>query len=273
MNTTNARTQNRLYLGDHLKVARIGYTHHGIYCGQGIVIAKTQEGVKEYTLDEFADGALIKTVSIKGDLPFSRGEIVNRARSRLGEQHYNLLTDNCEHFANWCTTGDDSSSQVRKAGVIVASSVAAATITAGLTLRHINKAKLLDVATTAASVHPAGGIIKAAVIAAKTAQTLGTAKDAMEIIKKDSPKIEKGIAIAGVVAGLSSDDACKIASKAHALGSKTIELSYEQAHKAVRLSADLLEDAKNNIKAQGKRIKSALPQIHIGDHEDNSHNN
>ena len=31
---------------------------------------------------------------------------------RLGEQDYNLLFNNCEHFANWCKTGRHRSSQV-----------------------------------------------------------------------------------------------------------------------------------------------------------------
>ena len=32
--------------------------------------------------------------------------------SRLGEQNYNLLFNNCEHFANWCKTGRHRSNQM-----------------------------------------------------------------------------------------------------------------------------------------------------------------
>ncbi len=39
---------------------------------------------------------------------------VVRARSRIGERKYNLLTNNCEHFAVWCKTGISESAQVRK---------------------------------------------------------------------------------------------------------------------------------------------------------------
>ena len=39
-------------------------------------------------------------------------ETVARARSRLGETHYNLFTNNCEHFAIWCKTGVSESLQV-----------------------------------------------------------------------------------------------------------------------------------------------------------------
>jgi len=37
---------------------------------------------------------------------------LRRAMSRLGEQNYNLLFNNCEHFAHWCKTGRHRSEQV-----------------------------------------------------------------------------------------------------------------------------------------------------------------
>jgi hypothetical protein len=40
------------------------------------------------------------------------GVTVRRAMSRLGEQNYNLLFNNCEHFATWCKTGRHRSVQV-----------------------------------------------------------------------------------------------------------------------------------------------------------------
>lgn len=43
---------------------------------------------------------------------YSPEETVARARSRLGETNYNLLTNNCEHFAIWCKTGVSESLQV-----------------------------------------------------------------------------------------------------------------------------------------------------------------
>jgi len=41
-------------------------------------------------------------------------EVVRRAIDRLGEAKYNPLTNNCEHFACWCKTGNAHSGQVRK---------------------------------------------------------------------------------------------------------------------------------------------------------------
>jgi len=39
-------------------------------------------------------------------------ETVRRAESRLGERSYNIVTNNCEHFAIWCKTGVSESTQV-----------------------------------------------------------------------------------------------------------------------------------------------------------------
>lgn len=45
---------------------------------------------------------------------YSPVETVARARSKIGERGYNLLLDNCEHFAVWCKTGLYRSEQVEK---------------------------------------------------------------------------------------------------------------------------------------------------------------
>lgn len=43
---------------------------------------------------------------------YSPEETVNRAKQYIGEQGYNLLVKNCEHFAIWCKTGLKYSYQV-----------------------------------------------------------------------------------------------------------------------------------------------------------------
>lgn len=65
-----------------------------------------------------------KNSKIKGVLPsifdyenskyrvYSPKETIKRAKSRLGESDYNLITNNCEHFAIWCKTGIEESHQV-----------------------------------------------------------------------------------------------------------------------------------------------------------------
>lgn len=41
-------------------------------------------------------------------------QTVARARTRLGESRYNVVTNNCEHFAIWCKTGVHESMQVNE---------------------------------------------------------------------------------------------------------------------------------------------------------------
>ena len=43
---------------------------------------------------------------------YSPEETMARARSRIGEEKYNLAMNNCEHFAIWCKTGVHESHQV-----------------------------------------------------------------------------------------------------------------------------------------------------------------
>jgi len=88
------------------------YEHHGIDCGDGTTIhyRKPSETIERTSLAEFAGG---RTVYVKRyTTSFIPDVVVQRAESRLGEQRYNLLFNNCEHFATWCKTGISVSQQV-----------------------------------------------------------------------------------------------------------------------------------------------------------------
>jgi len=61
---------------------------------------------------EFNPGFIDRTRFLNEYNLFSPSEVQYRAYSRLGEQRYNLLTSNCEHFAFWCATGLSHSTQV-----------------------------------------------------------------------------------------------------------------------------------------------------------------
>ena len=116
--------------GDHIRVQRMNglYAHHGIYVSDEEVIHFTGKDddsildwskpeviqtdlayflkggtleVKEYTDEEFAD-------------LYSPEQIVTYARACLGDKGYNLIFNNCEHFANVCTLGRFRSHQVEK---------------------------------------------------------------------------------------------------------------------------------------------------------------
>ncbi|WP_259294976.1 lecithin retinol acyltransferase family protein [Paraburkholderia sp. DHOC27] len=104
--------------GTHLVTRRGGYEHHGIYVGAGRVVhyagfaaGRCRGPVLEVTLDSFAAGNAI-VIRLHTDARFVGTEAVLRARSRLGENRYRLLTNNCEHFCTWCLSGESRSQQV-----------------------------------------------------------------------------------------------------------------------------------------------------------------
>ncbi len=105
-------------LGAQLVTPRRGYTHHGLYVGDGKVVhyaglsgALLAGPIEEVPVARFACG---QKVWIEPGLSpkYTGAEVVRRARSRLGENHYRLLTNNCEHFCMWCLCGVARSAQV-----------------------------------------------------------------------------------------------------------------------------------------------------------------
>ena len=102
-------------VADHLQVPRQHglFNHHGIDLGDGTV-AHYLEGreILRSPVEEFSRGQPVSVV------PYPEGSCsgprvtLRRAMGRLGEQNYNLLFNNCEHFAHWCKTGRHRSEQV-----------------------------------------------------------------------------------------------------------------------------------------------------------------
>lgn len=89
------------------------YEHHGIDYGDGTVIhyRKGTETVERTSLDVFRLGQ--DTIHVKAyETCYLPEAVVHRAESRLGEQRYNLIFNNCEHFATWCKTGVNHSRQI-----------------------------------------------------------------------------------------------------------------------------------------------------------------
>jgi hypothetical protein len=124
------RSEHSFVKGDHLIVTRSGYKHHGIYCGDGQVIhfAETSDStlrnlvnmgdfqIKMTPLTEFQRSGKISVINHKKSL--DPDEVINRAKSKLSEKDYNLLFNNCEHFAYWAKTGKKDSKQVTKGFLI-----------------------------------------------------------------------------------------------------------------------------------------------------------
>ena len=98
---------------DHLQVPRRHglFNHHGIDLGDGTV-AHYLEGreILRSPISEFSQGELVSVLNHANASP--AGVTLRRAMGRLGEQNYNLLFNNCEHFATWCKTGRHRSGQV-----------------------------------------------------------------------------------------------------------------------------------------------------------------
>lgn len=126
----------RFRVGDHLVVQRLGYTHHGLYIGSdqvvhyissldGLVNRNNTIGIT--SVSEFSQGSRIK-IKLHDNPRYSPEEAADRACLRIGENDYRLLTNNCEHFVNWCLEGEASSEQVQRGQQAAQGAVTAAAI-------------------------------------------------------------------------------------------------------------------------------------------------
>lgn len=125
--------------GDHLISYRMGYEHHGLYLGDGKVIHYAgfardfRAGKIEVTrLADFANGNVYKVKEHPAPR-FNIEERIARAMSRLGEDDYHLVFNNCEHFIHWCFYDEKNSEQVNKAAIT------AAVVVAGFLTRRMRK--------------------------------------------------------------------------------------------------------------------------------------
>src|ERR1700678_3578834 len=105
-------------IGAHVVTPRRTFAHHGIYVGRGRVVqygglihGLRRGPVEEVSLAQFAQGRSI-WIRISKVSWLEPDEVVERARRRLGENRYHVLTNNCEHFCEWCVRGEHRSYQV-----------------------------------------------------------------------------------------------------------------------------------------------------------------
>lgn len=171
--------------GDHLFTDHISYDHHGIDCGDGTVIhfsSKRGGEIVRFSKSQFSEG---KKIHLKRyQKKFSPNAIVERAKSQLGSNKYNLITNNCEHFCYYCTTGEHTSYQVNNtaaAGAAAAGAFGAAAFGLAALTTEVSAGGimgLLGATTTVALIPPVGG----AAIAAIAAGAAGVA--AHQVLKK-----------------------------------------------------------------------------------------
>ena len=107
-------------LGAHIVTPRRWYTHHGIYVGAGQVVhyeglsSSLRRGrVEMVGLAEFAQGRPVR-MHDEASVAYCGIDVVARALSRLGEDAYDVLRNNCEHFCSWCLVGAARSQQVER---------------------------------------------------------------------------------------------------------------------------------------------------------------
>ena len=113
------------HLGDIIRCQVGGLFHYGIFVSEEEVIQfgynpslrekdKNNIVVIATDIDTFACGQMVQV----GELTFEDHKkrftpeiVVQRARKRLGESGYNIIHNNCEHFAYECYFGIKYSSQ------------------------------------------------------------------------------------------------------------------------------------------------------------------
>lgn len=105
-------------LGTHLIVKHFGYSHHGIYAGRGRVIHYSgfahlfkKHPIEMTSIESFSHGKKIIVQSYSNP-KFKGRKVVRRMRSRMHENNYHLIINNCEHLCTWAITGVESSPQV-----------------------------------------------------------------------------------------------------------------------------------------------------------------
>lgn len=132
--------QNSLLPGSVVRVSHSGvYDHYGVYVGSSRVVHFTEGTIKETSLRDFSDyddkkaaprraltmAAVIGVfalppsevvVDVMGFSAAARSKVsleesASRARTMVGRKSYDVLFNNCEHFAVWCRTGVAESTQ------------------------------------------------------------------------------------------------------------------------------------------------------------------
>ncbi len=133
--------------GDHIRVRRNRmYHHHGVYIGNGRVIHFSGTGseisaggrvIVEDSIADFAKDGVVMVLNVPPDKRLSLETILARAKSRLGETDYNLIDNNCEHFASWCVEDKPISKQVKRACKVLLAILAGAFF--GFSVMHSKK--------------------------------------------------------------------------------------------------------------------------------------
>lgn len=106
--------------GDVIYTKHKFYRHYGIYINENCVIhydGKIDDiflrkmCIRETEMERFLEGKENYYVDNR-KAKFDNNEVVKRARDKIGEEKFNLVAHNCEHFALWCKINKPRSKQV-----------------------------------------------------------------------------------------------------------------------------------------------------------------
>src|SRR5690349_15704217 len=105
--------RNDVKIGDHLVFRYRNYHHSAIYAGSsemihyvGLVKNGPKAGVKRTFLEDYKGNySLYRYIYKDHEKKFHGQAVVDRAISRIGENKYNLIYNNCESFSHYCVTG------------------------------------------------------------------------------------------------------------------------------------------------------------------------
>lgn len=113
------------YPGAHIRVQVNGIYHHGIYVNDEEIIQfglpfdmmKPKEEVRilKSDINDFLQGGFLEVrVYDKKEkrLKNKDEDIIKIAISKLGEDGYDIVHNNCEHFANYCVFNKKESKQI-----------------------------------------------------------------------------------------------------------------------------------------------------------------
>lgn len=113
------------YPGAHIRVQINGIYHHGIYLSDEEVIQfglpfdmlrpKEEVKVLKSDINDFLQGGFLEVrVYDKKEkkLKNSEEDIIKIALAKIGEDGYDIVHNNCEHFANYCVFNKKESKQV-----------------------------------------------------------------------------------------------------------------------------------------------------------------
>lgn len=112
---------NKAKYGDIIYVNHLLYKHFGIYINDDYIIHYDGKQddlllrdmcVRTTDIERFLNEKEYYKIKVLKNEKYTPDEVVKRAKSKLGSRNFNIVLNNCEHFTNWCKTGNRKSSQV-----------------------------------------------------------------------------------------------------------------------------------------------------------------